>query len=432
MHYRRGWIALFLFSLAMINYIDRITLSFAIGPISKEYDLDTVTKGYLFSSFLWTYTICLIPMGMLVDRFGAKAVAGWGIAIWSAATALTGLAWSFSSLLVSRLMMGGGEASSNPAGARIVRQWIPAGERGVLNAIFNSGSYAGPALCALVAGAIIEFYGWRALFIIAGGMGVVWLVAWVLVFDRPEKVKWLSDVERDKILAERGAKTQELNADAKSVGLLRLLGTRTMWGLALTQGCNVYSQYLFLTWLPSYLQTTKHLTILTTGLYTAVPYAIAVLLCIAMGRFSDRFLQDSGTATGRRRYVIACAMLIAAVILVAPLVDNIWIILGLITISLTGISSTTSLNFALLNDLLPNPRDVGKAMGFLVVGGNTFGLCAPIVTGYAIAWTGSYDWAFVIAGVLLIAGATATLTMTRRPMAVDDCIKPPALAQGRI
>jgi MFS family permease len=125
-------------------------------------------------------------------------------------------------------------------------------------------------------------------------------------------------------------------------------------------------------------------------------------------------------------------MLIAAVILVAPLVDNIWIILGRITISLTGISSTTSLNFALLNDLLPNPRDVGKAMGFLVVGGNTFGLCAPIVTGYAITWTGSYDLAFVIAGVLLIAGATATLTMTRRPMAVDDCIKPPVLAQGRI
>jgi len=419
MHYRRGWIALFLFSLAMINYIDRITLSFAIGPIAKEFDLDTVARGYLFSSFLWTYTICLIPMGMLVDRFGAKAVAGWGIAIWSVATALTGFAGSFSSLLFTRLVMGGGEASSNPAGARVVRQWIPAGERGVLNAIFNSGSYAGPALCALVAGAIIEYHGWRALFVIAGGIGIVWLVAWTIVFDRPEKVSWLSEAERDKILAERGAKATELDADAKSAGLMRLLGTRTLWGLALTQGCNVYSQYLFLTWLPSYLQTTKHLTILTTGLYTAVPYAIAVLLCIAMGRFSDRFLRDSGTATGRRRYVIATAMLIAAVILVAPLVDNIWVILGLITISLAGISSTTSLNFALLNDLLPNPRDVGKAMGFLVVGGNTFGLCAPIVTGYAIAWTGSYDWAFVIAGILLIAGATATLTMTRRPMVVE-------------
>lgn len=420
MHYRRGWIALFLFSLAMINYIDRITLSFAIGPIAREFALDDVTKGYLFSSFLWTYTIFLIPMGMLVDRFGAKAIAGWGIAAWSVATALTGLAWSYPSLLFTRLAMGAGEASSNPAGARIVRQWIPASERGLLNAIFNSGSYAGPALCALVAGAIIEYSGWRTLFVVAGGIGAVWLVAWMIVFDRPENVRWLSEPERARILAERGATTGDLDAGAAPVGLLRLLRTRTLWGLALTQGCNVYSQYLFLTWLPSYLQATRHLTILKTGLYTALPYAVAVVLCIAIGRLSDRFLRHSGTATGRRRNVIAAAMAIAAVILAAPLVENIWIILALITVSLAGISSTTSLNFALLNDLLPNARDVGKAMGFLVVGGNTFGLCAPIVTGYAIAWTGSYDWAFVIAGALLIAGATATLTMTRRPMAVDD------------
>lgn len=419
MHYRRGWIALFLFSLAMINYIDRITLSFAIGPIAKEFGLDSVTKGYLFSSFLWTYTLCLIPMGMLVDRFGAKAIAGWGIAIWSAATVMTGLAISYPSLLLSRLVMGAGEATANPAGARVVRQWVPAGERGVLNAIFNSGSYAGPAICALGAGAIIEAYGWRALFVVAGVIGVLWLIAWVIVFDRPEKVTWLAVAEREKILAERGARVQEFDRKAEPVGLLRLLRTPTLWGLALTQGCNVYSQYLFLTWLPSYLQTTKHLTIMSTGFYTAVPYAIAVVLCIAMGRFSDQFLRNSGTATGRRRYLIATAMVIASVILAAPLVENLWIILLLITVSLAGISSTTSLNWALLNDLLPNPRDVGKAMGFLVVGGNTFGLCAPIVTGYAIAWTGSYDWAFVIAGVLLLAGATATLTMTRRPMTVE-------------
>lgn len=418
MNYRRGWIALFLFALAMINYIDRITLSFAIGPIGKEFALGDVAKGYLFSSFLWTYTIFLIPMGMLVDRFGSKAIAGWGIAIWSIATAATAGAWNFTSLIASRLVMGGGEASSNPAGARIVREWMPAGERGVINAIFNSGSYAGPAICALVAGAIIDSCGWRALFLVAGAIGAIWLLLWLLIFDRPENARWLGAEERTKILAERGAKTTELNADATPIGLLRLLSTKTLWGLALTQGCNVYSQYLFLTWLPSYLQTTKHLTIMKTGLYTAVPYALAVVLCIAIGRLSDRYLRGAGTATGRRRNVIASAMLVAAVILIAPAVDNIWLILGLITVSLAGIASTTSLNFALLNDLLPNPRDVGKAMGFLVVGGNTFGLCAPIVTGYVIAWTGSYDWAFLIAGILLVVGAASTLTLTRRPMLV--------------
>src|ERR1700731_2833098 len=137
MNYRRGWIGLLLFSMTLINYIDRATLSFAIGPISHEFGLSTVAKGYLFSSFLWTYTIFLIPMGLLVDRFGAKRVAGIGIGLWSLANTCTGIASSFSFMLISRLVMGGGEASTNPSGARVIRQWIPAGERGRFNACFN-------------------------------------------------------------------------------------------------------------------------------------------------------------------------------------------------------------------------------------------------------------------------------------------------------
>ena len=419
MGYRRGWIAGFLFLLAMINYIDRTTLSFAIGPISKEFGIGDVGKGYLFSSFLWTYTLCLIPTGMLVDRFGCRQIAGWGIGIWSLATALTGVSTGIVSLLVTRLAMGAGEASSNPSGAKVVREWIPAGERGVITAVFNSGSYAGPALCALVAGAIIETWGWRALFLLTGALGFLWLAAWLVVYDKPERVRWLGEVERRKILDERETRRRAEIAEVPAAGLLKLLRTRTLWGLALTQGCNVYCQYLFLTWLPSYLQATKHLTLLKTGLYTAVPYAIAVVLCVAMGKLSDQLLARAGVASGRRRNMIAVSLMIAAIVLFAPIVDGVWTLLALVTISLTGIASTTSLNFALVNDLLPNVMDVGKAMGFVVVGGNLFGLMAPIVTGYVIQATGSYDGAFLIAGGLLLVGATATLTMTRHPMMID-------------
>src|ERR1700691_362847 len=112
MGYRRVWVALMLFSLTLINYIDRATLSFAIGPISHDFGLSTVAKGYLFSSFLWTYTIFLIPMGVLVDRSGPTRVAGTGIGLWSLATMCTGIASSFSFMLISRLVMGGGEAST--------------------------------------------------------------------------------------------------------------------------------------------------------------------------------------------------------------------------------------------------------------------------------------------------------------------------------
>jgi MFS family permease len=414
MPYRRGWVALLLFCLTLINYVDRATLSFAIDPISREFGLSTVAKGYLFSSFLWSYTLFLIPLGFLVDRFGAKRVAGFGIGLWSLATVCTGMASSFGTLLASRLVMGGGEASTNPCGAQVIREWIPARERGALNACFNSGAYAGPALCALVAGPIIGTFGWPALFFIAGGLGFAWLMVWLVLFSTPEKASWLSETERQTILTERTG--GRVAAPGPRSGLLRLLRGPSLWGLALAIGCNVYSQYLFLTWLPSYLRTTKGLNLTSSGFYTAVPYGAAMILCIAVGLLSDRLLRRQDVAQGGRRNLIACTMVLAAIILFAPLLNSLPVLTVLLALSLTGVAATTSQIFSLVNDLLPNPRDIGVAMGFVIVGGNIFGMMAPIVTGYVIALTGSYSWAFVIAGGLLAAGALSLLCLTRQPI----------------
>jgi MFS family permease len=414
MRYRRGWVALMLFSLTLINYIDRSTLSFAIEPISKALGLSTVGRGYLFSSFLWGYTLLLIPMGWAVDRFGAKRIAGFGIGVWSLATAATGLAASFPALLACRLVMGGGEASTNPAGAQVIREWIPARERGWLNACFNSGASAGPALCALAAGPVIGAFGWPALFFGAGALGLVWLSAWLVMFGPPETVSWLTQAERQTILSERsGGRVFE---PGPTSGLPSLLRGPTLWGLALAIGCNVYSQYLFLTWLPSYLRATKGLDLTSSGAYTAVPYGVAVVLSISIGLLSDRLLKRHDVAAGGRRNLIACTMLVASVILAAPLIDRLPILVALIAVSLSGVAATTSQIFSLTNDLLRNPRDIGVAMGFVVVGGNVFGMMAPIVTGYVIDATGSYSGAFVIAGGLLACGAASILGLTRQPI----------------
>ncbi len=426
MAWRRGWISLFLFSLAMINYVDRVALSVASKPISQEFGLSPVAMGYLFSSFLWTYLVCLIPMGILVDRLGTKAVNAAGIGLWSVATMMTGGAWNFASLIATRLAMGIGEATTFPAGGRVVREWIPAGERGLTNSIFLAGTQAGPAVGAVFVAWVISLVGWRGSFFVVGAVGGIWLVAWLLWFDTPERVRWLGDEERAKVLAERDADTKVLAQRTKGTRVLDLLRTRTMWGLALAEGCAVYTQYLFLTWLPSYLQTTKQLSILKTGLFTAVPYAGAALLGIALGRLSDRILERGEVGEGRRRRMGVVMMLSSAVILFTPFVDDIWVILALFTLSLTGMATAISLNFSLVNDLLRNPEDSGKAMSILIVGGNSFGITAPIVTGYVIQATGSFNWAFGIAGLLLVAGATFLLTMTRDPIRIQAATGMPA------
>jgi MFS family permease len=417
---KRYWVYLLLFCLSAINYVDRVALSVAAQPIAKEFDLSPVALGYLFSSFLWTYLLCLLPMGIIVDRWGTRITNAVSIAVWSAATMLTGATGSFATLVATRLAMGAGEASTYPAGGRVIREWAPVSERGFATAIFNSGAYAGPAFGALFLAWMIGLVGWRGSFIIAGAIGLVWLAAWLRWFRKPEQVDWLDAAERQKILAERDADEASLATTSGASGFRELLRTRTMWGLALTQGCAVYTQYLFLTWLPNYLQTTRDLTILKTGFYTALPYGLAVLLGIMLGRVSDRLLDPARARAGGRRVMIVVMMLSSAVIIAAPFVSSIWAIVALITISLTGISTAVSLNIALTNDLLRRPQDAGKATSILIVGGNIFGILAPVVTGYVIAWSGSYNWAFGLAGILLVIGAVSALMLTRRPIAAPD------------
>jgi ACS family glucarate transporter-like MFS transporter len=142
------------------------------------------------------------------------------------------------------------------------------------------------------------------------------------------------------------------------------------------------------------------------------------VLGIILGRVSDRLLTHDAIGKGRRRSMGIVMMLSSSVILLTPFVDDIWLLLSLFTISLTGMATAISLNFSLVNDLLRNPEDSGKAMSILIVGGNAFGIAAPIVTGYVIQSTGSYNWAFGIAGLLLVTGATILFTMTRSPIAI--------------
>ena len=117
----RYWVYLMLFALAAINYLDRVALSVSAGRIQTALDIDKVQLGYLFSSFLWGYTLCLIPIGLLVDRFGSRTVTAASMALWSAATALTGAAVSMGGIIAARVVMGIGESSCYPAASRIIR-----------------------------------------------------------------------------------------------------------------------------------------------------------------------------------------------------------------------------------------------------------------------------------------------------------------------
>ena len=149
---RRVWIYILLFLLSVVAYIDRISISVGAKSIQTEFHLSPVAMGYVLSAFFWSYLVCLVPAGILSDRYGPRVVVGWCIAIWAAMTAAGGIASNLALLLLTRLGVGVGESVVFPAGGRVMREWTPATERGLASTIFIAGSYAGPAFGAALAG----------------------------------------------------------------------------------------------------------------------------------------------------------------------------------------------------------------------------------------------------------------------------------------
>jgi MFS family permease len=416
----RYWVYLMLFALAAINYLDRVALSVSAGRIQADLGIDKVQLGYLFSSFLWGYTLCLVPIGLMVDRFGARSVTAASMAVWSAATAVTGAAVSMGGVIGARVVMGIGESCCYPAASRIIREWVPAKERATAMTIFNSGAYFGPALGAVGLSWLVSVLDWRLSFVVCGVVGFIWLAVWLVFFRQPENTSWISAEERATIHRERETASQAQGAAAVPVGLGRLIGCTTMWGLMLTQGAGAYTQYLFLTWLPNYLQTERGMTLLKSGTVMALPYLGSIVVSVALGILSDRLLTPQAVEAGRRRIVLGAVVLGGATILFVPWVSSIEAILLLITVALGAVATGNALNMTLLGDLLRSKSDLGRATGLLLIGGNVFGFMAPIVTGYVVKATGHFDAAFAAAGGLLLMGALSSWFFTRSPIGTRD------------
>lgn len=369
--------------------------------------------GFLFSSFLWMYVLCLIPVGLIVDRFGGKAVNSGGIALWSVAT---GASFSWASMVVTRVVMGMGESTSWPASNRIIREWFPASEHAFASAVFGVGSVAGPTFATMAGTTIVGLWGWRAGFYVAGSVGFLWLALWLPLFDTPERTGWRRAAARDPIVAERDGDTAPPTAPGPVSPLRYLLSLRTVWGLFLTQGCMVYGGYMLLTWLPSYLQQAKGLSLTNAGFVSAVPFGIAAVVDILLGKVGDRSLTAEGVRSGKRRNMIALMLMGPALMLLVPYLDNLWAIAAVLSVAASMGWTASATNFALVTDLLRGTADIGKVTSTTVLGGNLFGMMGPIVTGYVLQFTGSFNATFAVAGILALCGATATLTLTHQPI----------------
>jgi ACS family glucarate transporter-like MFS transporter len=411
---RRRWlIPLLLFITNAVCFLDRVNLSVVAPRIAHDFALGPAAIGVLFSCFFYTYIPLLVPMGMLADRWGARIISTAGMLVWSVASALTGAAAGFSSAFAARVLLGAGEASNPPAGNRIIREWAPQGERARYNALFQAGGTAGPAIGFVVTSTLLATVSWQMSFYILAVLNLVWAAIWWTLYRSPEQAHWLSEDERQFVLASREA---QRGGPVRKMRLSLLLRQPVMWGLLLTHGCIVYTIYLFLAWLPTYLATVRHLHLASVGWLGMAPYLVTTIGAIAIAAISDKLLAGRDLSRGVRRKTVIALMALASCVLFVPLVDNLVVMEVLVIAPVLFAQTASIINYALTGDLIVDRDSAGTVFGLLTFGGNTAAFIAPMLTGFIIAATGEYTLSFVLAAGLLLAGMAISWLFARRPL----------------
>ncbi|WP_141340749.1 MFS transporter [Bradyrhizobium sp. USDA 3458] len=409
-----------LFLVTTVNYADRATLSIAGPALSKELHLDPVAMGYVFSAFGWSYVVAQVPCGWLLDRFGSKWVYALSIIVWSIFTAMQGLVGFLSAgaavvlLFALRFLVGIAEAPSFPANARIVASWFPGNERGTASAFFNSGQYFSTVIFAPLMGWIAHEYGWRHVFYVMGALGIVMGIAWIKTIYEPKEHPAINEAEFDYIKqggalvdmdAAKAGKTQDSGPSWDHIR--QLLANRMMLGVYIGQYCINTLTYFFLTWFPVYLVKERGLSILQAGFVATLPALCGFIGGVLGGVISDYILRRTGSLTMARKIPIVGGMLLSMSIIACNYVDGQALVVGFMALAFFG-KGIGALGWAVVSDT--SPKEAGGVSGGLF---NTFGnlssITTPIVIGYILAATGSFNGALVFVGANALVAAIAYL-----------------------
>nr|WP_308170860.1 MFS transporter [Ralstonia syzygii] len=382
-----------------INYIDRTVLSAAEPHIQKEFHLSAVEMGIVMSAFFWSYALLQLPAGILADRFGQKKVLGFAVLWWSLATAVTGLATGFKSLVSLRVALGVGEAGAYPSNAGITSRWFPKQERATVAAIFDSGSKLGSAIALPLIAWLLVAFDWKLTFAVAGSLGIVWSVVWVLVFkDSPAAHPGVNAAELSHI--QKGLPLAR-NADAPSVPWTKLLTHRNVWAMYIGFFMINYNSYFFITWLPTYLVKERGMGLMEMGFMASLPLFVSMFVEVFAGWASDR-LYASGrlSLTATRKLFLVIGLVMASSIGLAAFAQSAVAAVILLCIAKSGTTVAASQVWALPADVAPG-NTVSMVAGLQNTVSNMGGVVGPIVTGAIVGATGSFIPALVFSAALI-------------------------------
>jgi MFS transporter, ACS family, glucarate transporter len=406
----RYLIILVLFLVTTINYADRATLSIVGSDLSRDLGLDAVTLGYLLSAFSWSYVALQLPGGWLLDRLGSRRVYRWSLLGWSvftiaqAGVGLLGVARVAAATLFGlRLGLGAAEAPSFPANSRLVAVWFPTAERGLASAIFNAAQYFSTVLFYPVMGAVTHAFGWPWVFVLMGSTGLIFGLAWNRLVYEPADHPRANAAEVEHIRAGGGlvdldqGTARQTAAPSRPGLILELLRQRMLIGIFLGQYCINVLTWFFLTWFPIYLVKERGMSILQVGFVAVLPALCGFIGGVLGGWISDTLLRRGVPLSTARKVPIVAGLLLSTIIVGCNYVSAQWAVMVLMSLAFFG-KGVGALGWAVMADVAPREA-TGLAGGLFNMCGNLAGIVTPIVIGYILQNTGSFEGALVYVGV---------------------------------
>jgi MFS transporter, ACS family, D-galactonate transporter len=407
---RRRWrIACLLGIGVLVNYFDRVNLSVSHDALRHDFGVSDVTFGYLLGAYNWTYALCQLPIGVLLDRLGVKLVGRISILVWSAASFAGAVAPGIRGLFGARFLLGVGEAPTFPANAKATGAWFPQHERSFATSSFDAAAKFAPAVGVPLLGALLLQVGWRMSFAVTGVVSLLYFVLFFAVYREPEEDRRLTPEELDYIRTEEGKPRKE----GQVFTLLNLMRRKKVIGLALGFGSYNYVFYLLLTWLPSYLSQALHVDLLHSFLYTGVPWLIATATDLLIGGLLvDALVRRGWDASRVRMTVLVVGTAFGLGIVGAGWSHTPAEALTWISISIGGLAAAAPVGWSVPSLIAPK-ASVGRVGGILNFSNQLSGVAAPIITGYVVHASHSFTGAFAVAGVYLVIGICGYVFLLR-------------------
>jgi len=409
----RWWVIALIALATIINYIDRQSLNVLWPEIANELYPDKTDDErkeiYALISvvFVFAYAFGQAIFGKIFDWVGTRIGFALSIGIWSIATALHAFAKGVVSFSIFRAILGVAEAGNWPGAAKSNAEWFPSKERALAQGIFNSGAAIGGIISIPLIAFMSVYFSWKAIFVIVGLVGLLWLIPWmVLVKAPPKKHPWITDEEREYILSGQTTQSADLSDDGYNPNTKELLSHKESWGVIIASAAIDPIWWLFVFWIPIYLSEVYGMDVKTIGIYGWVPYVGAMFGAWFGGLLAQNRIKAGWTVNATRKLAITlgCVIMLPSLLAMASPGSPVMAVL-LMAVILFGFQTAIGNVQTLPSDLFG-----GKTVGTLAgISGMAAKLGAVALTSL-VPWLtsgGNYTPAFVIGAALAVIAAAS-------------------------